>query len=70
MSELKLSPEKQKEYDTLLEKMKNEIDQKLKRLPKSAAVCLDGPRSRVYREVSNKYLPQIQKILRSDTTSQ
>lgn len=63
MNELNLTPEKQKEYDSLLDQMMQEIEQELEKVPKRDGVWLDGPRTKVYRDVTNKYLPKIKAIV-------
>lgn len=63
MSREKLSEEKQKEYDAITAKMMKEIEEELEKLPPQPKNQLDGPGSKVYRDVSNKYLPEIRRIL-------
>ncbi|MDE7310122.1 MAG: hypothetical protein K2N87_00610 [Eubacterium sp.] len=58
-----LSEEKQREYDALIAKMMREIDEELAKLPKRRKGQLDGPTDKVYRDISNKYLPEIRRIL-------
>lgn len=58
-----LSEEKRKEYDALTAKMMGEIEEELAKLPKRRKGQLDGPRDKVYRDVSDKYLPKIRRIL-------
>lgn len=58
-----LSEEKRIEYDVLTAKMIKEIEEELAKLPKRRKGQLDGPRDKVYRDVSNKYLPEIRRIL-------
>lgn len=65
MSREELSEEKQKEYDALIAKMMREIEEELKKLPPQGKNQLDGPRDKVYRDVANKYLPEIRRILGS-----
>lgn len=65
MSREKLSEEKQKEYDAITAKMMKEIEEELEKIPPQPKNQLDGPRSKVYRDVSNKYLPEIRRILGS-----
>ena len=40
-----------------------EIKEELAKLPERRKEHLDGPRDKVYRDVSNKYLPEIRRIL-------
>lgn len=63
MNELNLSPEKQKKYDSLLAEMMQEIELELEKLPKRKNAQLDGPHSKVYRDVTKKYLPKIKEIV-------
>lgn len=63
MSREKLSEEKQKEYDEITAKMMKEIEEELEKLPPQPKNQLDGPRSKVYRDISNKYLPEIKRVL-------
>lgn len=63
MSREKLSEEKQKEYDEITAKMMKEIEEELKKLPPQPKNQLDGPRSKVYRDISNKYLSEIKRVL-------
>lgn len=63
MNALNLSPEKQKEYDSLLNQMMQEIERELEKVPKREGVWLDGPRTKVYRDVTNKYLPKLREII-------
>lgn len=63
MSREELSEERKKEYDALLSKMMQEIEEELKKLPPQPKNQLDGPRDKVYRDISNKYLPEIRRIL-------
>lgn len=65
MSRKKLSDEKQIEYDAIITKMMKEIEEELEKLPPQPKNQLDGPRSKVYRNVSNKYLEEIKRILSS-----
>lgn len=58
-----LSEEKRKEYDVLTAKMMREIEEELAKLPERRNRQLDGPRDKVYRDISNKYLPEIRRIL-------
>ncbi len=58
-----LSEEKQKEYDALTANMMGEIEEELAKLPERRKEQLDGPRDKVYRDISNKYLPEIRRIL-------
>ena len=63
MSRERLSDEKQIEYDAIIAKMMKEIEEELEKIPPQPKNQLDGPRSKVYRDVSNKYLPEIKRIL-------
>lgn len=63
MSEKNLSEDKQKEYDAIKAKMMKEIETELEKLPPQPKNQLDGPRSKVYRDIANKYLPEIRKVL-------
>lgn len=65
MSELNLPPDKQKEYDTVLAEMMQEIEQELEKLPEHKKAQLDGPHDKVYREVTKKYLPKIKEIIKA-----
>lgn len=58
-----LSEEKRKEYDALIANMMGEIEEELAKLPERRKEQLDGPRDKVYRDISNKYLPEIRRIL-------
>ena len=58
-----LSEEKRKEYDALTAKMMREIEEELAKLPERKKGQLDGPGDKVYRDISNKYLPEIRRIL-------
>lgn len=58
-----LSEENRKEYDELTTKMMREVEEELAKLPERRKGQLDGPRDKVYRDVSNKYLPEIRRIL-------
>ena len=58
-----LREEKRKEYDALTAKMMGEIEEELVKLPESPKGQLDGPRDKVYRDISSKYLPEIRRIL-------
>ncbi len=58
-----LSEEKQKEYDALTANMMREIEEELAKLPERRKGQLDGPGDKVYRDISNKYLPEIRRIL-------
>lgn len=58
-----LSEEKRKEYDALAEKMMREMEEELAKLPQRRKGQLDRPRGKVYRDISNKYLPEIRRIL-------
>ena len=58
-----LSEEKRKEYDALTANMMGEIEEELAKLPERRKEQLDGPRDKVYRDISNKYLPEIRRIL-------
>lgn len=58
-----LSVEKLKEYDALTAKMMRDIKEELAKLPERRKGQLDGPRDKVYRDISNKYLPEIRRIL-------
>ena len=51
------------EYDTLLSKMMQEIEEELRKLPPQPKNQLHGPRDKVYRDISDKYLPEIKRIL-------
>lgn len=51
-----LSEDKKIEYDILTVKMMKGIEE-LAKLPEKKKWQLDGPRSKVYRDISNKYLP-------------
>ncbi len=57
-----LSEEKRKEYDALTAEMMGEIEEELAKLPRRKGQ-LDGPEDKVYRDISNKYLPEIRRIL-------
>ena len=59
----KLSEEKKKEYDEIMAKIMKEIERDLEKIPPQPKNQLDGSRSKVYREVVNRYLPEIRKIL-------
>lgn len=63
MSELNLTPEKQKEYDSLLNEMMQEIERDLEKLPEHKKNQLDGLHDKVYRDVTKKYLPQIKEVI-------
>lgn len=65
MSREELSEDKKIEYDALTSKMMQEIEEELKKLSSTAQNQLDGPRSKIYRDISNKYLPEIRRILGS-----
>ena len=56
-----LSEEKRKEYDALTANMMGEIEEELAKLPERRKEQLDGPGDKVYRDISNKYLPEIKK---------
>ena len=58
-----LSEEKRKEYDALTATMIREIEEELAKLPERRKWQLDGPRDKVYRDIANKYLPEIRRIL-------
>ena len=58
-----LSEEKRKEYDALIANMMGEIEEELAKLPERRKEQLDGPGDKVYRDISNKYLPEIRRIL-------
>lgn len=58
-----LSEEKRKEYDELTTKMMREVEEELAKLPERRKGQLDGPRDKVYRDISIKYLPEIRRIL-------
>lgn len=58
-----LSEEKRKEYDVLTVNMMGEIEEELAKLPERKKGQLDGPGDKVYRDISNKYLPEIRRIL-------
>ena len=58
-----LSEEKRKEYDALTENMMREIEEELAKLPERRKGQLDRPEDKVYRDISNKYLPEIRRIL-------
>ena len=58
-----LSEEKRKEYDALTENMMREIEEELAKLPERRKGQLDEPEDKVYRDISNKYLPEIRRIL-------
>lgn len=58
-----LSEEKRKEYDALTANMMGEIEEELAKLPERKKGQLDGPGDKVYRDISNKYLPEIRRIL-------
>ena len=58
-----LSEEKRKEYDALTANMMGEIEEELAKLPERRKEQLDGPGDKVYRDISNKYLPEIRRIL-------
>ena len=58
-----LSEEKRKEYDALTAKMMGEIEEELAKLPEREKRQLDGLGDKVYRDISNKYLPEIRRIL-------
>ena len=65
MSREELSENKKMEYDVLTSKMIQEIEEELAKLPERKKGQLDGSRSKVYRDISNKYLPEIRRILGS-----
>lgn len=50
-----LSEDKKIEYNTLISKIIQEVEEELKKLPPQPRNQLDGPRSKVYRDISNKY---------------
>lgn len=58
-----LSEENRKEYDELTTKMMREVEEELAKLPERRKGQLDGPRDKVYRDISIKYLPEIRRIL-------
>ncbi len=58
-----LSEEKRKEYDALTANMMREIEEELAKLPRRRKGQLDGSEDKVYRDISNKYLPEIRRIL-------
>lgn len=58
-----LSEEKRKEYDALTANMMGEIEEELAKLPEREKGQLDGPEDKVYRDISNRYLPEIRRIL-------
>ena len=58
-----LSEEKRKEYDALTANMMREIEEELAKLPGRRKGQLDGSEDKVYRDISNKYLPEIRRIL-------
>ena len=58
-----LSEEKRKEYDVLTVNMMGEIEEELAKLPERKKGQLDGLGDKVYRDISNKYLPEIRRIL-------
>ena len=58
-----LSEEKRKEYDALTAKMMGETEEELAKLPERRKGQWDEPRDKVYRDISNKYLPEIRRIL-------
>lgn len=58
-----LSEEKRKEYDVLTAKMMGEIEKEFAKLPERRTGQPDGPGDKVYRDISNKYLPEIRRIL-------
>ena len=58
-----LSEEKRKEYDVLTVNMMGELEEELAKLPERKKGQLDGPGDKVYRDISNKYLPEIRRIL-------
>ena len=60
-----MSEDKKIEYDALTSKMMQEIEEELKKLPPKPKNQLDGPASKIYRDISNKYLPEIRRILSS-----
>lgn len=63
MSELNLTPEKQKEYDAVLAEMMQEIERELEKLPERKKNQLDGPHDKVYRDITKKYLPKIKEVI-------
>lgn len=63
MTREELSEEKKAEYDAITSKMMREIENELEKLPPQPKNQLDGPGDKVYRDVSNKYLPEIRRIL-------
>lgn len=63
MTREELSEEKKAEYDAITSKMMQEIEKELEKLPPQPKNQLDGPGDKVYRDVSNKYLPEIRRIL-------
>lgn len=63
MTREELSEEKKAEYDAITSKMMREIEKELEKLPPQPKNQLDGPGDKVYRDVSNKYLPEIRRIL-------
>lgn len=63
MTREELSEEKKAEYDAITLKMMREIEKELEKLPSQPKNQLDGPGDKVYRDVSNKYLPEIRRIL-------
>lgn len=65
ISREELSEDKKIEYDALISRMMQEIEEELEKLPPQPKNQLDGDRSKVYRDISNKYLPEIRRILNS-----
>jgi len=59
MSELNLSPQKQKEYDALMA----EIEAELSKIPPEDGKTLSCARNRPYQEIAKKYLPKIREIM-------
>ena len=58
-----LSEEKRKKYEALTAKSIRKTEEELAKMPGRRKGQLDEPRDKVYRDISNKYLPEIRRIL-------
>ncbi|MCH5345328.1 MAG: hypothetical protein J1E64_14975 [Acetatifactor sp.] len=58
-----LPPEKQKEYDAIIEKIEKELEA-IPPIPPGVLSCELG--NRPFQEIANKYLPKLQYLLKND----
>ena len=63
MKRLELSSEKQKEYDEIINKMMSEIEELCESVPSGSMHYLDGEKTKIYREVTEKYIPILNDLL-------